>query len=168
MLHFLEPPSVYQFRIVLQGISPLIWRCLLVSSETTLAHLHDILQIAFAWSDTHLHCFHIHDKEYGRMRLGGPSFDADPRYVRLTELRLHRREQFAYIYNFIDHWECDLRLETILPCDGHRRYPVCIGGKRAAPPEDCGGAWPYIQHVDQHDLPMQAMSIVATALEHIL
>jgi pRiA4b ORF-3-like protein len=58
-------PSIYQLRVVLRGISPLIWRRLLVHSDTTLAHLHAILQIVFAWSDEHLHCFHIHGQEYG-------------------------------------------------------------------------------------------------------
>ena len=54
--------SIYQLRVVLRGISPLIWRRVLVHSETSLAHLHTILQILFAWSDEHLHSFHIHGK----------------------------------------------------------------------------------------------------------
>jgi hypothetical protein len=58
------PLSIYQLRIVLRGISPLIWRRVLVPSKTTLAHLHTILQILFAWSDEHLHSFYIHGKEY--------------------------------------------------------------------------------------------------------
>jgi hypothetical protein len=59
------PLSVYHLRIVLRSISPLIWRRVLVPSKTTLAHLHTILQILFAWSDEPLHSFHIHGKEYG-------------------------------------------------------------------------------------------------------
>ena len=61
------PPllSIYQLPIVLRGISPLIWRRVLVHRETTLAHLHTVLQILLAWSDEHLHSFHIHGKEYG-------------------------------------------------------------------------------------------------------
>ena len=78
---------------------------------------HKALRIVFAWSDVHLHCFRIHGKEYGSARLGGPSFDADPRQVPLAALGLHRGERFTYIYNFIDHWECSLRLEAILPLD---------------------------------------------------
>src|SRR5258705_13373956 len=59
------PLSVYQLRIVLRGISPLIWRRVLVRSDMTLAHLHAMLQILFTWSDEHLHSFHIHGREYG-------------------------------------------------------------------------------------------------------
>jgi hypothetical protein len=74
----------------------------------------------------------------------------------------------TYVYNFIDHWVCDLRLEAVLPVDSRRRYPVCTGGKRAAPPEDCGGTWAYLQSVDQRRVPLEAMAVVAAALERVL
>lgn len=61
----MSQPSIYQLRIVLRDVSPLIWRRLLVRSDTTLEHLHTILQIVFAWSDEHLHRFQIHGKAYG-------------------------------------------------------------------------------------------------------
>ena len=86
----IEPPSVYQLRIVLREISPLIWRRLLVRSDTTLAHLHTMLQIAFDWSDEHLHTFHLHGKDYG-------SNGAETRHVRLDTFRLRRGERFRYI-----------------------------------------------------------------------
>ena len=86
----------------------------------------------------------------------------------LGQLRLHRGERFTYVYNFIDHWVCDLRLEAVLPLDSRRRYPVCLGGKRAAPPEDCGGAWAYLQRVDRHHVPLEAMAVVATVLNRLL
>jgi hypothetical protein len=118
--------SIYQLRIVLRGISPLIWRRMLVPGETTLAHLHAILQILFAWSDEHLHSFHIHGREYG-------SSGASPYDVRLHDLRLHRGERFRYVYDFGAFCECDVRLEALLPLAPQHLYPVCIGGKRAAP-----------------------------------
>jgi Plasmid pRiA4b ORF-3-like protein len=162
------PPSVYQFRVVLQGISPLIWRRLLIPSDMSLATLHATLQIVFAWSDVHLHHFRIHGKEYGCARVGGPSFEDDPRQVPLGQLRLHQGERFTYVYNFIDHWVCDLRLEAVRPLDSSGHHPVCLGGKRAAPPEDCGGAWAYLQMVDRHHVPLEAMATVATVLERLL
>ena len=164
----ITPPHIYQFRVVVQGISPLIWRRLLVRSDMSLATLHATLQIVFAWSDTYLHSFHIHGKVYGSPRLDGPHVDGDARHVPLVALRLHRGERFSYVYNFIDHWVCDLRLEAILPVDPRRRYPLCTGGKRAAPPEDGGGAWAYLQRVDQHYIPLEAMATLATALERLL
>ena len=50
-----------------------------------------------------------------------------------------------YEYDFIDGWQHDVRLEQMLPLDSRRRYPVCIGGRRAAPPEDCGGPWAFLE-----------------------
>jgi hypothetical protein len=55
-----EPiPPIYKLHIWIRPISPMIWRRILVRSESSLAQLHDIIQIAFGWSDSHLHCFHI-------------------------------------------------------------------------------------------------------------
>ena len=139
----IEPPRIYQLRIVLREISPLIWRRLLVSSDTTLAHLHTMLQIAFDWSDEHLHTFHIHGKDYG-------SNGADTRPVRLSTLRLRRGERFRYVYDYGAYWQCDIRLEAMLPPDPTRFSPVCLAAKRAAPSEDCGGAWAYMERLDQH------------------
>ncbi len=164
----LLPSTIYQFRVVVQGISPLIWRRICLCSDMSLATLHATLQIVFAWSDVHLHAFRIHGKEYGSTRPGGPSFEVDPRQVPLAALGLHRGERFTYVYNFIDHWACEIRLEAILPLHSRRCYPLCTGGKRAAPPEDCGGPWAYMQLVDQHHIPLEAMSVVATALERLL
>jgi hypothetical protein len=81
---------------------------------------------------------------------------------------LHRGERFPYVYNFIDHWVCDLRLEAVLPLDSGGHYPVCLGGKRAAPPEDCGGAWAYLQRLDRHHVPLEAMAVVARVLNRLL
>ncbi len=70
--------SIYQFRFVLAGISPMIWRRLLVSSKTSIAQLHEYIQIAFDWSGEHLHRFRIHGKDHGIAYLGGISFDDNP------------------------------------------------------------------------------------------
>jgi hypothetical protein len=64
-------PAIHQLRVVLCGVSPLVWRRLLVTSDTSLAELHDALQIAFDWSDEHLHRFRIHGKDYGIPQWGG-------------------------------------------------------------------------------------------------
>ena len=157
------PLSIYQLRIALRDISPLIWRRVLVHSEATLAHLHAILQILFAWSDEHLHSFYVHGREYG-------SSGAPTHAVRLHDLCLHRGERFRYVYDFGAYWECDIRLEAVLPLTPRRVYPVCIGGKRAAPPEDCRGAWGYLERLDQHRLspPLEAMDVVTEALTTLL
>ena len=52
--------AIYQLRVALCGVSPLVWRRLLVVSTTSIAELHEILQNAFGWSGQHLHRFLIH------------------------------------------------------------------------------------------------------------
>ena len=47
--------AIYQLRVVICGVSPLVWRRLLVVSTTSIAELHEILQKAFSWSGEHLH-----------------------------------------------------------------------------------------------------------------
>src|SRR5262249_55004355 len=132
-------PNIYQLRVVLLGISPIIWRRLLVRSDSTIADLHDTLQITFGWSDDHLHCFIIHGRQYGITYLGGIAFRDDPRRIKLSDLGLRVKEKFLYEYEFNDQWRHLIRVEAILPMEPDRFYPICISGKRAAPPEDCGG-----------------------------
>lgn len=60
----LTPVHVYQHKVWIQGISPMIWRRLLVRSDSTLTDLHATLQIAIGWSETHLNRFQIHGKDY--------------------------------------------------------------------------------------------------------
>ena len=79
---------ILQLRAVLRGISPLIWRRLLVPSDTTIAQLHDVLQVAFGWEDMHLHRFEIRGREYGLSRESGVFFDTDSRKVRIGDLKL--------------------------------------------------------------------------------
>ena len=112
----------------------MIWRRLLVRSDSTIADLHYTLQIAFGWSDSHLHRFHIHGKDHGVSHRGGLSLDDDPQAVHLADFQFRVRERFLYEYDFNDKWEHEVRVEQILPLEPQRIYPVCSGGKRSAHP----------------------------------
>jgi hypothetical protein len=138
------PVAVYQLHVWLREISPMVWRRLLVRSDTTIAALHDVLQIVMGWADEHLHRFVIHGKDYGVAQLGGISFADDPTRVRLADFGFRPRERFLYEYDFGDGWQHVVRVERICPVEGHRASPVCVGGARACPPEDCGGPWAYL------------------------
>ena len=162
--------EIYQLRVVLRGVSPLVWRRLLVGSDTSLAELHEILQRAFAWSDDHLHRFLIHGAAYGVPRLSGIAFREDARRVPLSRFRLHRGERFRYEYDFTADWQLDLRLERALPFDPKRALPSCTGGSRAAPPEGCADAWAYLQRLDEHKshLPLEELGLMAEALPGVV
>ena len=157
--------AIYQLRLVLAGISPIIWRRLLVSSQTTIAQLHQYIQVAFDWSGEHLHRFRIHGKDYGIADLGGMSFDDDPHQVPLSRFRLHPRESFRYEYDFTANWRVDIRLEEILPQE-QRVLPVCVGGRAAPPGEEYAGALVYLQRLDRHrhEFPFEALGKMAEVI----
>ena len=160
--------AIYQLRVVLCGVSPLVWRRLLVVTTTSLCELHEILQNAFGWSGEHLHRFLIHGVAYGIPHSGGIVFREDARGVPLSRFRLHCGERFRYEYDFTADWKLDIRLERALPCDPKRALPSCIGGRRAAPPEDCAGAWDYLRRLDWHKshLPIADSSSMRKAMKN--
>jgi len=140
-------PSVYQLRIVLRGISPLVWRRLLVPDEATLADLHEGIQTSFGWSGESLHRFVVHGREYAADPRSWSSGDA--RTFALEDLGLRVGERFVYEYDLGDRWVHDLRVEALAEAESGKRYPRCTGGRRAAPPEGCGGAWAYLTWEDE-------------------
>jgi len=108
-----------------------------------------VLQIAFGWGGEHLHRFLIHGVEYGISYAGGVGFRDDPHRVHVAELGLRPTERFVYNYDFTDGWRLDLRLEQTLT-DGGRVYPRCTGGRRAGPPEGCGGVQAFLEQTQPH------------------
>jgi hypothetical protein len=140
--------KVYRLHVWIRQISPMIWRRLLVRSDSTIADLHYTLQIAFGWSDEHLNLFHIHGQDYGVYHDGGTSFSTDPNQVRLHDFKFRHNERFRYDYNFNDDWQHEVRVEERLALDDKRLYPCCLGGQRRAPPEDCGGPLAFMARRD--------------------
>ena len=160
-------PPVYQLRVVLRGISPLIWRRLLVADDTSIAGLHDVLQMAFGWSGDHLHCFKVHGREYGLCYDGGPIFRDDAHRVRLGGLGLRAGERFVYDYDLGALWRHDLRVEQVTEPEAGRSYPRCTGGRRAGPPEGCGGPEAFMQASQPHRI-LDAVTRVAEIIDEAL
>lgn len=144
---------LYQVKITLKGSKPPIWRRLLISSETTLAQFHDIIQTAMGWQDSHLHLFNIHNERYSIPYDEDHLLELDARdsrRVKLSKLITAEGEKVTYQYDFGDGWEHDILIEKILPPldrimppNAKQTFPVCLKGKRACPPEDVGGIWGY-------------------------
>lgn len=137
--------QMYQLKVTLRDSKPPIWRRLILSSETTLAQLHHILQITMGWQDAHLHQFEIGEDRYS---LPMEDFHndlghKDSRRAKLSKFVSGEGFKFHYEYDFGDSWDHVLLIEKILPLDPEQKLPICIKGKRACPPEDVGGIWSY-------------------------
>src|SRR5438132_10898994 len=110
-------PSPSSFAWSYAASAPLIWRRVLVRSDSTIADLHVTLQLVFGWSDEHLHRFVVHGRQYGISYAGGLSFRDDPHEVRLADLGLRAGERFVYEYDFTDGW-CHKRASGADPAPG--------------------------------------------------
>lgn len=138
---------VFQLKVTLLNIKPPVWRRVLVDARSTLDQVHEVIQAAFGWWNYHLHEFEIDGKRYGDPDpdddVGPPT--VDERRVRLDTV-VTAGSTFGYLYDFGDGWSHRVTVEQILPAEAGTPVPACIGGRRACPPEDCGGPWEY-QHL---------------------
>jgi hypothetical protein len=141
--------KIYQIKITLKNIKPPVWRRLQVPSDFGLEKLHTVIQIAMGWSNSHLHQFTAGDTYYGEP---DPDYDDDvmksENGVTISQLVSGEGARFNYEYDFGDSWKHEILVEKILPMEKGTRYPVCIKGKRACPPEDVGGVWGYADFLE--------------------
>lgn len=136
-----DDSPVFQLKVTLKGSQPPIWRRVLVRGSTTLYKLDAIIQLAMGWTNSHLHLFYVDDVIYGEP---SPEWDArDERRVKLGQIVAQAGDGFVYEYDMGDGWRHDVVVEKALPAEPDARYPLCLAGKRACPPEDVGGLWGY-------------------------
>jgi hypothetical protein len=139
-----RPPRVYQVKITIDQIEPPIWRRLQVPADITLPRFHDAIQAAFGWWDYHLHQFIVDGLHFG---VPDPEFIdelpmIDESNVKLQDLQ--RASKIVYQYDFGDCWDHRVEIESLsVDAEPDVRYPICTGGERARPPEDCGGTSGY-------------------------
>ena len=135
--------QIYQLKIQLRAVRPPVWRRVLVPGEVTLAELHEIIQTAMGWTNSHLHEFDIDGVGYG---VPDPEWGL-PETLDESSARLFRVAQqgsrFRYVYDFGDDWQHDVTVEKVHAPEQGTRYPCCVAGRRACPPEDVGGPWGY-------------------------
>ncbi len=140
---------IYQLRIDLCYIRPPIWRRILVREDTTLNQLHKIIQVLFDWAGYHLHMFEVYGAQFTDDRESQVELEMrNELRVKIEQLSLQVGSKFIYTYDFGDNWEHTIKVEKILPPDPAGAYPTCLKGKRAGPPEDCGGPWGHAEIVE--------------------
>jgi hypothetical protein len=144
---------VYQFRITLLDTRPPIWRRIQVK-DGTLDKLHEHIQTAMGWTNSHLHDFKIGGKDYGDPLLLEENFVefdyGDTTTTKVSDIlpRTGKRFKFEYKYDFGDNWQHEVLFEGCLRAEQGKRHPVCLEGARACPPEDVGGTWGYEEFIE--------------------
>lgn len=145
--------EVYQFKITLLDTNPPIWRRIQVA-DCTLDKLHEHIQTAMGWTNSHLHHFRIGESLYGDPLLMQENF-RELQYKDSTRTMLSdilpegvRKFQFGYEYDFGDGWIHEVLFEGRPGVESGKRYPICLEGARACPPDDVGGVWGYVDFLE--------------------
>lgn len=140
--------TIYQIKIGLRHSQPRVWRRVQLAAETTLPQLHTILQVVMGWEDYHLHEFIVRRARYG---VPDDEFELgviDEREIPVNDVLIRPGHRLTYVYDFGDNWQHTVSLEAILDYDPTMHYPICVGGKRACPPEDVGGMNGYEEFLE--------------------
>jgi len=142
-------PTAYQLRITLLGVRPPIWRRVLVPPTESTEYLHDVIQAAMGWYDSHLHQFILGERpNYISVEPPDPENEGDhptldSRHLPIRELLRRGGGRVLYNYDFGDDWTHEVRLEKEVALERGATLPQCLEGRRACPPEDCGGVYGY-------------------------
>ena len=134
--------SIARIRIELQDLDPEIWHRVDVPLSSTLAELHDIIQVAFCWTDSHLHEFLVGGRVYGVPSPGDAYYERkvyNAADIRLKTLVDRGVDRFLYVYDFGDNWRHDVTVEEVRSGETDTKYPCFVDGSRRCPPEDVGG-----------------------------
>ncbi len=145
--------ALYQLKITLIGAEPPIWRRIQVT-DCTLNKLHQHIQAAMGWHNCHLHHFRIGKQLFGDPSLLAESFEElnydDSTATHISDILPSngKRFRFNYEYDFGDSWEHEVLFEGCPKVEPGRKYPLCLEGERACPPEDVGGVHGYANFLD--------------------
>lgn len=135
--------GIIQIKVSLQDTKPLIWRRILVNTETSFFELHHIIQIAMGWKNYHLFEFNLDGYRVGMVNENdyeeGGNELLDSTRTLLTDILSLENDSFNYNYDFGDGWLHEIILEQLVEKKEKIIYPICVDGHLACPPEDCGG-----------------------------
>lgn len=136
---------ILQVKVALQEVRPQVWRRLLVPERMTLGTLSKTILKAMGWEDYHLHDFEIDGISYGVPDEEYPSDIRNERGRKLSDFDLAEGSSFRYRYDFGDNWCHRVVVEKMLDPQPGAKYPICVAGARACPPEDVGGTGGYAE-----------------------
>jgi len=145
-----SPTTIYQFKITLLDTKPKIWRRIQIP-DCKLNTLHYHIQAVMGWENSHLHHFDIRGERHGipeHLDYDGDGSIIDSKKILVSGIVPHdgKKIAFRYTYDFGDNWEHEILFEGIVKPEPGKRYPLCLEGEQACPPENCGGT-PGYEHL---------------------
>lgn len=139
--------KIYQLKITLKDVKPPIWRRIEVPANMKLSELHYLILHVMGWGGGHLTSFEFDRLDYvddTAFMFDELDLDGEPMSkTRLDKVLYAEKQKGLFTYDFGDDWRHEVLLEKILPAEKGVNYPRCTAGKRACPPDDCGGPWGY-------------------------
>jgi hypothetical protein len=134
--------KIFDIDVELQDVLPVVRRRIQVPGDASLAVLHEVLQSAMGWTNSHPHEFELHGAHYG-----APNPDWDDGVSDEATVTLCRTtspgDRLYYVYDFGDNWTHTITVDKIVHPQLGVRYPRCMSGLGACPPENTGGPSGY-------------------------
>ena len=127
-----------QLLVELDEVTPTVWRRVLAPTGVRMSRLHDMIQAAMGWTDSHLHVFTVGDAHYGMCFDEHPEDEIDEQTVTVLQA-LRKQSRFTYEYDFGDGWEHTITVEAEFHTPHVLKFALCLAGDNACRPEDCGG-----------------------------
>lgn len=140
---------IYQLKITLAEVEPLVWRRIRVRGDLRLDRLHAVFQRAMGWQNAHLHEWTVGGRRYGVPEPDEPHYEVEEESnLTLRQAAPIEGVRLEYVYDLGDSWNHEVVVERIGPPDPRSPSAECMAGERACPPEDCGGAGGYEHLLD--------------------
>jgi hypothetical protein len=144
--------KIYQLKITLKGVKPPVWRRVEVPADMKLSDLNYLIINVMGWGGGHLTSFEFDYEEYVNdtaFMFKELDMDGEPMSkTRLNQVLVAEKQKGLFTYDFGDDWRHEVLLEKILDAEKGVKYPRCTAGKRACPPDDCGGPWGYADFLE--------------------
>lgn len=148
--------KILTLKVTLEESNPPIWRRFQIHDCVTLGDLHYAIQVVMGWTNTHLHEFRIRRKRFGPIFPDddyGQEPENDEDETELHSVLKRRGSKLQYIYDFGDYWVHQIVVEDVSEPQPDVQYPICTGGERRCPPEDCSGIHGYYNMLEILDDP---------------
>ncbi|WPZ23029.1 plasmid pRiA4b ORF-3 family protein [Sulfitobacter faviae] len=141
---------IARLRIILNDVEPMPMRHIEVPLKIRLDRLHEVIQAAMGWTDTHLYEFRVGDAGWGMPDPDG-FYDGPMDAKKMTLEKLLDQtatRTIQYVYDFGDDWDHSIRIERVGEATQGVTYPRLLKPAGACPPEDVGGAWGYEEFLE--------------------